>query len=334
MLARLAGVLLVALVTADMFRTVLLPTARGALTAVWARLLWAVASVLPGRLGHVARQSAGPLSIACGIASWLVLLWLAYALFYLPDVPTLGYSSDVRFEGSQLVAALYLSGTAITTLGLGDVAAQTDGLRLLVVLESASGFAVFTAALGYLPAIYTVVSDLRTSAESVSDLQATTPESAARLLQEDASLTLESVRRDVISARQHLLRFPVLHYFHPPPGQSVLGLVEGATMLWVVARFGLSGQAHPGVSRQAMSLELALRRLVDDMASHVGEGGSDDDREAAVRQVEQVRAAVADLPGWQPEREEVPAEALADLGRTNAVLRRYAAMHGYNFPSA
>lgn len=105
-------------------------------------------------------------------------------------------------------------------------------------------------------------------------------------------------------------------------------------MLWVVARFGLSGQAHPGVSRQAMSLELALRRLVDDMASHVGEGGSDDDREAAVRQVEQVRAAVADLPGWQPEREEVPAEALADLGRTNAVLRRYAAMHGYNFPSA
>lgn len=333
MLARLVGVLLVALVAVDIFQTVLLPSARGLLSGLWARLLWALASGLPGPVGHRARQAAGPLSIVTTIVSWLGLLWLAFALFYLPSVGALAYSPDVAFEGEDLVAALYFSGTALTTLGLGDIAAQSDALRLLVILESASGLAVFTAALGYLPAIYTVVSDLRTSAESTSDLQATTPERAAGLLQEDATVTLEGVRRDVISARQHLLRFPVLHYFHPPAAQSVLALVEGATMLWVVARLGLSASAHPGVSRQAEALELALGRLVDDAAGHAGDSDGDEGHQAATEQVERVRRAVARMPGWEPASERADPQALADLARTNAVMRRYAAKHGYAFPS-
>lgn len=332
MIARLLGVALIALVAVDAFLTVLLPSARGVLSDGWMRLLFGAARSLPGSLGHRARQIAGPLSIATTITTWLVLLWVGFALLFLPAVQDLGYSSDVLFQGNRVVAALYLSGTVLTTLGLGDVAAQTDGLRLLTVVEAGAGLAVFTAALGYLPAIYTVVSELRTSAESVSDLEATTPEAAVELLREDAVLTLAEVRRDVVSARQHLLRFPVLHVFHPPPGQSVLGLVEGATMLWVVARFGISHAAHPGVRPQARSLELALRRLVDDMAHHVGHGpGSRDD---AVQQVEAVRAAVAGLPSWEHDTSEPDTEALADLARTNDVLQRYAAWHRYPAPGA
>lgn len=328
---RLLALALLGLVAVDTFRTVLLPSSHGMLSRIWAGTLWAVASRLPG---SAARQAAGPLSVVATIASWVVLLWLAFALIYLPDVDELGYSSDVAFLGSDWVAALYLSGTVLTTLGLGDVAAQTDGLRLLVVLESAGGLALFTAALGYLPALYTVVSDVRTSAEAISDLQATTPERAADLLQEDAVLTLESVRRDVIAARQHLLRFPVLHHFHPPAGQSVLGVVEGATMLWVVARFGMSGQAHPAVRRQAAALELALSRLVEDCARHVGDVGLDEDRRAAQDQVARVRTAVEGLPDWTVESVDPDVQALRDLARTNAVLRRYAVMHGYDRASA
>ena len=331
MLARLVAVALLGLTAVDTFRTVLLPSSHGPLARLWARGLWRLASQVPGRAGHAARQAAGPLSVVTTIATWVLLLWFAFALIYLPAVDTLGYSSDVEFEGNDLVAALYLSGTVLTTLGLGDVAAQTDGLRLLVVLQAAGGLALFTAALGYLPALYTVVSDLRTSAEAVSDLEATTPERAVELLQEDAVLTLEAVRRDVISARQHLLRFPVLHHFHPPAGQSVLGVVEGATMLWVVARFGLSGEVHPSVRRQACSLELALRRLVDDTARHVGDDVGDDGRAEALDQVARVRAAVSGLQDWTADQDEPDPDAVDDLARTNAVLRRYAAMHGYPF---
>lgn len=333
MLLRLLGVVLLALTAVDIFLTVLLPSARGVLSGVWCRVLWRIASALPGRLGLQARQVSGPLSLVVTIASWVLLLWVGYALIYLPDVDALAYSSDARFDGHRLVRSLYFSGTVLTTLGLGDIAAQDDGLRLAVILQAASGLALFTASLGYLPALYTVITDLRTSAEAISDLRATTPERAALLLSEDASLTLESVRRDVIAARQHLLRFPVLHYFHPPFGQSVLGVVEGATMLWVVARFGLSGEHHAGVARQAAALELALSRLVDDTARHVGDEGHGEGVDAARAQVELVRAAVRELDDWQHADGDLDGDALHDLARTNTVMTRYARMHGYAFPS-
>ena len=333
MVARLVGCLLLVLVAVDVFQTVLLPSARGLLSAGWVRVTWGVATALPGRVGHRARQAAGPLSIVLGIGTWVALLWLAFALLYLPDVNRLGYSSDVAFEGSGLVAALYLSGTVLTTLGLGDVAAQTDGLRLLVVLESACGLAVFTAALGYLPAIYTVVSDLRTSAESVSDLQVTSAERAVEVLDENAVMTLEAVRRDVISARQHLLRFPVLHWFHPPAGQSVLALVEGATLLWLAARLGFAAERHEAVQRHAQALELALRRLVEDAQTHVGGEVDDAGRATARQQVERVRDAVRALDPDRAADGEPPEEALDDLALAHAVLHRYADAHGYAFPS-
>lgn len=330
MLVRSLGVALIVLVAVDSFQTVLLPSARGRISALWVRLLWGAAR----RLGTRAKRIVGPLSVLGSIVTWVLLVWLGYALIYLPDVGSLGYSPDVRFEGSDLVAALYFSGTALTTVGFGDVSAQTDLLRVVVVLEAAAGLGMFTAALGYLPAIYTVVSDLRSSAEAVADLRATSPERAAALLQDDPDRLLDSVRRDVISARQHLLRFPVLHSFHPPAEQSVLGVVEGATMLWVVARFGTSSEQHPGIQRAAEALELGLRRLVDDCERHAGRVDVEGGRAAAQEQIEHVRSVVAEQDGHRVQRQELDAQALDDLARTNAVLRGYAAKHGYDFPSS
>ncbi len=330
MLVRPLGIALIVLVAVDSFQTVLLPSARGLITPLWVRLLWSAAR----RLGVRAKRIVGPLAVLASIVTWVLLVWLGYALIYLPDVGSLGYSPDVRFEGSDLVTALYFSGTALTTVGFGDVSAQTDLLRAVVVLESAAGLGMFTAALGYLPAIYTVVSELRTSAEAVSDLRATTPERAAALLQDDPDRLLDSVRRDVISARQHLLRFPVLHSFHPPAEQSVLGIVEGATMLWVVARFGTSAEHHPGIQRAAEALELGLRRLVDDCERHAGRVDVEGGRAAAQEQIEQVRSVVAEQDGHRVQRQEADEQALDDLARTNAVLRGYAAKHGYDFPSS
>lgn len=330
--ARLLGCLLLVLAAVDVFRTVLLPSARGVLDRGWVLLLWRSASALPGGLRHRARKAVGPLSIVLTIGTWLVLLWLAFALLYLPDVDRLGYASDTEVPGNALVVALYLSGTVLTTLGLGDVVAQSEGLRLLVVLESASGLALFTAALGYLPAIYTVISDLRAGAEAVSDLQVTTPERAVRVLGENDVVTLEAVRRDVIAIRQHLLRFPVLHWFHPPQGQSVLAVVEGATLLWLAARLGLSDDHRPALHRHALSLELALRRLVQDTQGQVGGTVTDEDRRWAHAQVELVREAVRRLEPARAAVDDPPAEAIEDLARACAVLRRYAQVHGYRYP--
>ena len=333
MFVRLLACVLLALVAVDVFATVLLPSARGALSRLWVKLLWGTAAVVPGRVGEAARKAAGPLSVVATIAGWVLLMWLAFALLYLPDVGELGYSSDVRFQGSDLVAALYLSGTVLTTLGLGDVAAQTDGLRLLVVLESACGLALFTAALGYLPQIYSIVSELRICVEAVADLQITGAQRAVEMLDENAVMTLEAVRRDVIAARQHLLRFPVLHWFHPPSGQSVMVLVEGATLLWLAARLGFDAERHPAVQRHAVSLELALRRLVEDAQRQVGGAADGNGRELARQQVVRVREVVRVLDPDRVAGEEPPQEALDDLARVHAVLVGYADAHGYRRPT-
>jgi hypothetical protein len=142
------------------------------------------------------------------------------------------------------------------------------------------------------------------------------------------------VRRDVISARQHLLRFPVLHWFHPPTGQSVLALVEGATLLWLAARLGFSAQRHGAVQQQAQALELALRRLVDDAQQHVGGVADEGARTAARQLVEQAREAVRALDPERAARGEPPQEAVDDLARAHAVMRRYAQVHGYPCPQA
>jgi prolyl-tRNA editing enzyme YbaK/EbsC (Cys-tRNA(Pro) deacylase) len=151
----------------------------------------------------------------------------------------------------------------------------------------------------------------------------TTPERAVELLAENAVLTLESVRRDVISARQHLLRFPVLHWFHPPSGQSVLALVEGATLLWVAARLGFSEKAHGAVQRHAQALEVALRRLIDGRPAARRGSGRRRRAGAGAELVAQARAAMRGVDA-QGADDEPPAEAIDDLARAHSVIRRYA----------
>lgn len=78
-----------------------------------------------------------------------------------------------------------------------------------------TGLLTFT--LGYLAAVYTVISKLCTSAQSVHDLAADDPDVAAELVLLGGVSVLESVRRDLLGARQHLLRFPVLAALHDYP---------------------------------------------------------------------------------------------------------------------
>ena len=51
---------------------------------------------------------------------------------------------------------------------LDDLVAATDGLRLVTVLEAASGLAVITGAITYLLSVYPLVSQVRVAARSVA----------------------------------------------------------------------------------------------------------------------------------------------------------------------
>lgn len=322
LLWRALGILLIFGTAVDVFRTVLLPVSSGSVNRVLSLLLWRSARILPSSLRPPALSLSGPSSLILTTVAWLSMLWLGFALLYLPGVAGLSYSSDARFDAPGLFEALYLSGTALTTLGFGDVVGQSVGVRLLTVLEAAAGIGVLTATLGYLPAIYTLISELRTGNQAVADLGAEEPAGAAELLSADGALVLDEVRRDVIAARQHLLRFPVLHYFHPPYDESVAALCRGATGLWVAGHF--ADDPDQALHRHVTALEQALRRLVEQLVPHGG-AGAEPDPDSARAHFDQARDA-----SQHPEvagEADVPDASVELLARMESVVNAYAGSH-------
>lgn len=112
------GVLVIAL---DVWVTVLHPTLRAPLSSRVERLAWLAVRAVVRRSGRRSlMSSAGPAAMLAGVAVWMVGLWLAYALVYLPFVATsLRYAPGVPFGAKGVAEALYLSGTSLTTLGFG-----------------------------------------------------------------------------------------------------------------------------------------------------------------------------------------------------------------------
>lgn len=306
-LSVVAGGALIVFVGVDVFLTSLAPTARAPLNELVSRALWRIARLARGRARPAALRNVGPLSIVVTVVIWLALLWLGYALLYAPFTDALAWSSDVPDPPAGWAAALYLSGTSLTTLGFGDVVAASAPLRTLTVMEAAAGLGIITATLGYLPAIYTIISEVRSANQRVSDLQVDRIEAAAPLLAADAPRLLDDVRRDVVNARQHFLRFPVLHYFHPPYDESVVALARGARGLWLASAEPAAGD--PVLARHRQALERAVDRLMDTLAQHA-----------------------AGLPVPQPQRP--PAQSLDDAARRGVlrwdeVVNRYADVHEY-----
>lgn len=324
-LLTLSGMALVVLVGVDVFRTVLMPSSSGALNHAMSRVLWQVARRVPNHVRAAAMRTSGPLSIVATVVLWLLGLLLGFALVYLPAVPDLAFAPDVRFGGSDFASAVYLSGASLLTIGFGDVVAQSTPLRLVTLIEGACGLGLVTATLGYLPAIYTLISELRTGNQAVADLGAEPPKGAAELLSVDASLVLDRVRRDVIAARQHLQRFPVLHYFHPAYDESVVALLRGATSLWVAGHFA-DDEGRP-LHRHEKALEHALRRLTDDLVRH---GGKPDENTPPLDGEALFAEARAASQHSQAAREgEVTTEAIDLVVRLHAVLDSYARRHDY-----
>jgi hypothetical protein len=112
---------------------------------------------------------------------WAVLLTIAYGLIYFglnlpfhdPIHPTTFYQI--------LRSCLYLSGTTIFTLGLGDVQPITHTARMLVVIEAGTGFGFFALVVGYVPVLYTAFSNREISV-ALLDARAGSPPTAGELL--------------------------------------------------------------------------------------------------------------------------------------------------------
>jgi hypothetical protein len=155
----LAGVLCVIAALLDAFETVILPrraTGRFQFTRffywlTWRPWRWAAQRVRRPRKRETMLSFYGPLSLVFLIAAWAGALVAGFALTYSAFPAPFVDASGPRHG---MITDLYVSGTTIFTLGLGDVVPHTLVIRILVVLEAGVGLGFVALVIGYFPVLY------------------------------------------------------------------------------------------------------------------------------------------------------------------------------------
>lgn len=181
-------------VTLDAFQTIILPrrpSRRLRLTrlfylATWLPWVWFADRMKPRNAREQIYSIFGPASLLLLLGLWAGLLILGFGLVYF----SLGspFADGLHARGgalSPMLKDLYVSGTTLFTLGLGDVTPLTHGARGLLVVESGTGLGFMALVIGYLPVIYQAFSRREVSV-AMLDGRAGSPPTATELLRRHA----------------------------------------------------------------------------------------------------------------------------------------------------
>jgi hypothetical protein len=223
-LAMIAGVFCVAIVLFDAFQTIILPrraTGRFRLTRLFYLATWYPWSFFARRMHHPRKRETvlsfyGPMSLILLLVVWASAMIFGFALVYF----ALGSPFNDATQGAGFWSDLYVSGTTIFTLGLGDVTPRAAWARGLIILESGTGFGFLAVVMGYFPVLYGAFSRREVSI-ALLDARAGSPPTAAELLRRhsfqgaDQSLSVLLVEWERWSAEllESHISYPLLCYF-------------------------------------------------------------------------------------------------------------------------
>jgi voltage-gated potassium channel Kch len=222
LLAIAAGFLLIAGVLWDAFENAVLSrrVSRGTrLTTIFYRLTWPAWRLAAARIRNERSRENfltvfGPASLLLLIALWAFGLTFGFALLYW------GFGASMRTPDGKVsfLVDLYMSGTTLFTLGIGDVTPTSAAGRVFTVAESGMGLGFLALMISYLPVLSQAFSTREVSI-SLLDARAGSPPSGAELLRRHGGdwPALEAVLRDWERVSAQLLEshvsFPVLAYY-------------------------------------------------------------------------------------------------------------------------
>ena len=283
LMVAIAGILLILAIVWDAFEALVLPrTATRTLrpTRLFYQITWpawvAVACFLArGRRRESSLAIFGPLSILILMACWATALVFGFAMIQWG----LGSRFNAPTGNSGFWTDLYLSGTTLFTLGIGDVTPIGPLARALTVVEAGVGFGFLALVMGYLPVLYQGFSRREVNI-SLLDARAGSPPSAGELLRRHGHdmPELETLLRDwerwSAELMESHLSYPVLMFFRSQhEHQSWLGALTAVLDASALVMVGVEGA--PG--RQAQLTFAMARHAVVDLAMVTGAGPSPPD---------------------------------------------------------
>ena len=225
LLSTAAGVTLILVGIADLFFTVLHYDGFGFLSSRLYRWLFGAARLLtrplPRRWRAFGLSLAAPLMVPVTITVWILLISFGYALVYYGSISVKTfYFSSPALEPSFL-EALYLSGTAISTVGFGDITPLSTLYQLVAVSEALVGFGILTLAISYVIGVYGVLQQLgvlsaglhhqsQDSSDPLTLLAPHFPDGQPRGLETH----LMDLHRGLVEIYEGIWRYPIVYYYH------------------------------------------------------------------------------------------------------------------------
>ncbi len=261
----------------DAFQTIILPRrprGRFRLTRFFYLFTWrpwvAAASLARDRnLREQIYSIYGPMSLLLLLGLWAVLLVSGFALIYLSlGTPFSDTLNGHQLQLSNLRTDLYVSGTTLFTLGLGDVTPKSLPARALIVIEAGTGLGFVALVIGYVPVLYQAFSHREVSV-AMLDGRAGSPPTATELLRRHAypggeveliALLAEWERWSAEILESHI-SYPILcHYRSQHDNQSWLSALVSVLDACALLITTVEGAA----ARQAqLTFTMARHALID-----------------------------------------------------------------------
>jgi len=268
----IAGVLCLFTVLVDAFQTIILP--RRATGPVRLTRLFYIATWWPWRFAVLRVRNArrreawfsvyGPLSLILLLAFWAATMLVGFGLIF----DALGSPINDLREHAGFWSDLYVSGTAIFTMGPSDASPMDVAARWVMVLESGTGFGFLAVIMGYFPVLYGAFSRREVSI-SLLDARAGSPPTAVELMRrhshEDAAQALSTLLSEWERWSAELLEshisFPLLCYFRSQhTNQSWIGALTAILDTCALLIAGVRGHE----ARQAqLTFAMARHAMVD-----------------------------------------------------------------------
>ncbi len=261
------GLVLVIIVLGDAFETMVLPrrvTRQFRLARFFFRYTWKSWLVVAGLIRSLKRKETfigffGPLSVIMLIILWATGLVFGFALIHWAS----GSAITVPERTASFSTYLYLSGTTLFTLGLGDVTPTTPFGRGLIAFEAGLGLGFLALVISYLPLLNQSFAN-REVTISLFDSHAGSPPTAAEMIRRHVH------QNEIDGLREHLhewerwsselleshLSYPVLALFRSQhDNQSWLGSLTVILDTCALILAGLEG-----VCKQQAKFTFAMAR--------------------------------------------------------------------------
>jgi hypothetical protein len=228
--AFIAGLFFCLGVALDAFQTIILPrrpTGRFQITRLFFISTWAPWVLMAERASNKKVREQiysvyGPLSLLLLLLLWALLLIFGFGMFYFSMSSPFGDAmmTHTASAWNQLGTDLYVSGTTLFTLGLGDVVPHSRLARALIIFESGVGLGFVALVIGYLPVLYQAFSHREVSV-ALLDARAGSPPNAAELLRRHAfeggeealSTLLAEWERWSAEILESHISYPILCYY-------------------------------------------------------------------------------------------------------------------------